>query len=113
MWQRPNSILYRECQLFVFPSAVETFGNPLLEAMARGVPIAVSNAAAMPEVIGDAGLTFNPENAREMASRIATLLVDPQMRVKLGNKAAKRAESFTWEETARRTLDVLRVAAGR
>jgi glycosyltransferase involved in cell wall biosynthesis len=104
--------LYRECQLFVFPSAVETFGNPLLEAMARGVPIASSNAAAMPEVIGDAGLTFDPENAREIASRIATLLVDPKMRVKLGEKAAKRARSFTWEETARRTLDVLRAAAG-
>ena len=104
--------LYRECQLFVFPSAVETFGNPLLEAMARGVPIATSNTAAMPEVIGDAGLTFDPENAREMASRIATLLVDPQLRVRLGEKAAKRAESFTWEETARRTLDILRAAAG-
>jgi len=85
----------------------------LLEAMARGVPIATSNTAAMPEVIGDAGLTFDPENAREMASRIATLLVDPQLRVRLGEKAAKRAESFTWEETARQTLDVLRAAAGR
>ncbi len=105
--------LYRECQLFVFPSAVETFGNPLLEAMARGVPIASSNAAAMPEVIGEAGLTFDPENAREIASRIATLLVDPKMRVKLGEKAAKRAQSFTWEETARRTLVVLKAAAGR
>jgi glycosyltransferase involved in cell wall biosynthesis len=105
--------LYRECQLFVFPSTVETFGNPLLEAMARGVPIAASNTAAMPEVIGDAGLTFDPDNAREIASRIATLLVDPQMRVKLGEKAAKRAQSFTWEETARRTLDVLRSAASR
>lgn len=105
--------LYRDCQLFVFPSTVETFGNPLLEAMAHGAPIATSNAAAMPEVIGDAGLMFNPDNAKEIAARIATLLVDPQLRVELGRKAAHRARSFTWEETARRTLGILREAAGR
>jgi len=105
--------LYRDCQLFVFPSAVETFGNPLLEAMAHGAPIATSNAAAMPEVIGDAGLMFDPDNAQEIAARIATLLVDPKLRVELGRKAAKRARSFTWEETAQRTLGVLREAAGR
>lgn len=105
--------LYRDCQLFVFPSAVETFGNPLLEAMAHGAPIATSNAAAMPEVIGDAGLMFDPDNAEEIAARIATLLADPALRVELGRKAAQRARSFTWEETARRTLGVLREAAGR
>lgn len=105
--------LYRDCQLFVFPSAVETFGNPLLEAMAHGVPIATSNAAAMPEVIGDAGLMFDPDNAQEIAARIATLLVDPPLRVELGRKAARRAQSFTWEETARRTLGILREAAAR
>lgn len=105
--------LYRDCQLFVFPSTVETFGNPLLEAMAHGTPIATSNAAAMPEVIGDAGLMFDPDNAKEIAARIATLLVDPKLRVELGRKAARRARSFTWEETARQTLGVLREAAGR
>ena len=105
--------LYRDCQLFVFPSTVETFGNPLLEAMAHGAPIATSNAAAMPEVIGDAGLMFDPDNAQEIAARIATLLVDPKLRVELGRKAALRARSFTWEETARRTLGVLREAASR
>lgn len=105
--------LYRECQLFIFPSAVETFGNPLLEAMAHGAPIATSNAAAMPEVIGDAGLTFDPDNVQEMAARITTLLVDPALRAELGRRAARRARSFTWEETARRTLGVLREAAGR
>lgn len=105
--------LYRGCQLFVFPSSVETFGNPLLEAMAHGAPIATSNAAAMPEVIGDAALMFDPDNAKEIAARIATLLVEPKLRVELGKKAAHRARSFTWEETARRTLVVLRDAASR
>jgi glycosyltransferase involved in cell wall biosynthesis len=81
--------------------------------MAHGAPIATSNAAAMPEVIGDAGLMFDPDNAQEIAARIATLLVDPKLRVELGRKAALRAQSFTWEETARRTLGVLREAADR
>lgn len=105
--------LYRDCQLFVFPSTVETFGNPLLEAMAHGAPIATSNTAAMPEVVGDAGLTFDPDNAEEIAARIGTLLDDPSLRVELGKKAARRAKSFTWEETARQTLVVLREAAAR
>ena len=104
---------YRDCQLFVFPSTVETFGNPLLEAMAHGVPIVTSSTAAMPEVIGDAGLMFDPNNAEEIASQISRLLLDPALRVELGRKAAIRAQSFTWEESARRTLDVLRQAAGR
>ena len=79
--------------------------------MAYGAPIATSNAAAMPEVIGDAGLMLDPGNANEIAARIATLLVDPTLRVELGRKASHRAKSFTWEKTARQTLRVLREAA--
>ena len=105
--------LYRDCRVFVFPSTVETFGNPLLEAMAAGAPIATSKTAAMPEVVGDAGLLFDPENATDIAARIEQLLDDPDLCSELGRKAAIRAQSFTWAETARRTLDVLREAAGR
>jgi glycosyltransferase involved in cell wall biosynthesis len=105
--------MYRDCRVFVFPSTVETFGNPLLEAMAAGAPIATSKTAAMPEVIGDAGLLFDPDNAADMAARIEQLLGDPYLCTELGRKAAMRAQSFTWEESARRTLDVLRDAAGR
>jgi glycosyltransferase involved in cell wall biosynthesis len=105
--------LYRECRVFVFPSTVETFGNPLLEAMAAGAPIATSKTAAMPEVIGDAGLLFDPDDATDMAARIEQLLDDPDLCAELGAKAALRGRSFTWEETARRTIDVLRKAAAR
>ena len=107
------SALYRECRVFVFPSTVETFGNPLLEAMAAGVPIATSNTAAMPEVIGDCGLLFDPDNADDMAARIGELLDDPELGRTLGARAAERSGLFTWQETARRTLGVLRAAAGR
>ena len=107
------SALYRECRVFVFPSTVETFGNPLLEAMAAGVPIATSNTAAMPEVIGDCGLLFDPDDADDMAARIGELLDDPELGRTLGARAAERSGLFTWQETARRTLGVLRAAAGR
>lgn len=105
--------LYRRCRAFVFPSTVETFGNPLLEAMAAGAPIATSNSAAMPEVIGDCGLMFDPDDSDVMAARIEELLADPVLCRALGAKAALRAQSFTWDKTARQTLEVLREAAGR
>jgi glycosyltransferase involved in cell wall biosynthesis len=108
---RELAAFYRDCRAFVFPSTVETFGNPLLEAMAAGVPVATSNAAAMPEVLGDCGLLFDPDNADDMASTIMRLLEDPDLCRELGRKAASRAKSFTWAETARRTLNVLREAA--
>lgn len=102
---------YRDCRAFVFPSTVETFGNPLLEAMAAGAPIAASNTAAMPEVLGECGLLFDPEDPEDMARTIMRLLDDANLCRNLGKKAAVRAQLFTWEETAQRTLRVLREAA--
>lgn len=103
--------LYRDCRVFAFPSTVETFGNPLLEAMAAGAPIAASNTAAMPEIAGDAAVFFDPDNAEDMAERIQELLGDAELCRTLGAKAAERAKSFTWRNTARQTLEVLRDAA--
>jgi len=104
--------LYRRCTVFVFPSTVETFGNPLLEAMASGAAIACSNAAAMPEVAGDAAVMFDLSNPNAMASAIARLLDDPDLARDLRQRAAERARAFTWSNTAARTVDVLRDAAG-
>lgn len=104
--------LYRRCTVFVFPSTVETFGNPLLEAMASGAAIACSNAAAMPEVAGDAAVMFDLSNPDAMASAIARLLDDPDLARDLRQRAAERARAFTWSNTAARTVDVLRDAAG-
>lgn len=100
--------LYRECQVFVFPSLIETFGNPLVEAMAQGAPIACSNVAAMPEVIGDAGLMFDPSNAKDMARQIETLLADDALRDRLGRAAFDRSRGFTWAQTAQSTAQVFR-----
>ena len=103
--------LYRRCAVFVFPSTVETFGNPLVEAMACGAPIASSNAAAMPEVLGEAALFFDPASVEDMAAALGTLLDDAELRRRLGAKAAARARQFSWQKTAEATLDVIRDAS--
>ena len=103
--------LYRRCAVFVFPSSVETFGNPLVEAMACGAPIASSNTAAMPEVLGDAAVYFDPADIKDMAGVLDGLLNDAGLRRDLGEKALVRSREFSWQQTAARTLEVLKQAA--
>lgn len=103
--------LYRRCAVFVFPSTVETFGMPLLEAMACGAPVASSNTAAMPEVVGDAALTFDPQDAAAMAAAIRRLLDDRSLAAGLGDRAVARASGFTWPNAAHALADVLVDAA--
>ncbi|MBT3361714.1 MAG: glycosyltransferase family 4 protein [Rhodospirillales bacterium] len=105
------SELYRNCRVFVFPSQVETFGNPLLEAMAVGAPIACSNAAAMPEVLGDTGVYFDPQDENDMAEKIEKLLADNKLRADCGARASDRARGFLWRDTAVKTCAVLCEAA--
>lgn len=107
------ALLYRQCALFIFPSLAETFGNPLVEAMASGAPIVCSNTTAMPEVLGDAGLYFDPTNPADIAARIGEALRDPNLREALGKKALARAQDFSWRKTSEETAAVLRAAAAR
>lgn len=103
--------LYRRCTLFVFPSTVETFGNPLVEAMACGVPIACSNTAVMPEIVGDCAEFFDPSNATDIAGSVLRLLSDPNHRKELGQRGVNRAARFSWQESAQRLTDVFRRSA--
>jgi glycosyltransferase involved in cell wall biosynthesis len=95
--------LYQKCSLFVFPSTVETFGNPLVEAMACGAPIASSNAAAMPEVLGDAGLYFDPNKISDIRDTILKVLSDEELRNSISQLAEARSYEFHWEKAEAKT----------
>lgn len=97
--------LYNVAELFVFPSWHEGFGLPLLEAMACGLPAAVSKTGALPEVGGDAALYFDPENPEDMAEKIIILLEDNSIRQRLITAGKKRIAFFSWEKTAIDTLE--------
>jgi glycosyltransferase involved in cell wall biosynthesis len=93
------SLLQRAAAL-VFPSLYEGFGLPPLEAMACGCPVASSNAAALPEVVGDAALLFDPRDPRAIARAVLELLEDSEPWVERG---IARAARFSWDRTARET----------
>lgn len=97
--------VYSGAALFVFPSLHEGFGLPLLEAMACGVPVVTSNISSMPEVAGAAAVLVNPRDADGLAAAIARLLRDEGLRDRLREAGIARAREFSWEATARRTLD--------
>ena len=94
----------------VFPSLYEGFGQPPLEAMACGCPVACSNAAALPEVVGDAALLFDPYDPAAIAAAVLDLLADPAAWCERG---LARARLFSWDETARSTDAVYRELSTR
>lgn len=98
--------LYRAARCFVFPSLIEGFGLPVLEAMSRGLPVALSSAPPLPEVAGEAARYFDPYDVADMASAIAELLSDGDEREHLIAAGKARAKEFTWERTAEQTLGV-------
>jgi glycosyltransferase involved in cell wall biosynthesis len=103
--------LYSGADLFLFASLYEGFGLPPLEAMACGAPVAVSRAASLPEVVGNAGAYFDPYSVDDIANTVLTLLKDPAKRESLIRAGHLRATELTWEKTAEAHLKVYRAYA--
>jgi len=99
-------MLYASGNLFVLPSILETFGHPLVEAMASGIPIAASNTTSIPEICGDAAIYFNPYDVEDIANKMFKVLNDEILREKLIKKGFERAKNFSWEKAARKTLAI-------
>ena len=105
--------LYNAAQVFVLPSFCEGFGLPALEAMSCGTVVVASNTTSVPEVVGDAGLYFSPDDEVELAARLRTVLDDDSLRNELGLRSLQRAATFSWQKSAEETLQVFTGPGGR
>jgi glycosyltransferase involved in cell wall biosynthesis len=96
--------LYQRAEAFVFPSRYEGFGLPVLEAMAAGCPVAISDAPALLELASDVALVFDPDDRDMLVSQIERLTADRGLAESLREKGRRRAEEFTWRRTAELTV---------
>ncbi|MGH9746748.1 MAG: glycosyltransferase [Candidatus Acidiferrales bacterium] len=106
------SALYHSLDIFVFPSLVESFGFPLVEAMAKGLPVVAADTASNREVAGNAGSYFSPFDSEALATMLGRIIDDPSLRQHKAAAALARAQHFSWERAAEQTLVLLAAAAG-
>ncbi|HKW85989.1 MAG TPA: glycosyltransferase family 1 protein, partial [Nitrospiraceae bacterium] len=99
--------LYGGCSLFVLPSIEEGFGLPALEAMACGAPVIAANRAAIPEVVGEAAILFDPEDVAAMTKVMTDVLTHQEFRTMLRRQGLKRSREFSLNRTAGRVLTLL------
>ena len=105
--------LYAAATVFVLPSLYEGFGLPVLEAMACGAAVTCSSTSSLPEIAGEAALTFDPQDVEAMAEAIGRLLGDGELRQRMAQAGLAQAAGFTWEKTAALTLTVYRQLLGQ
>lgn len=98
--------LFKNCSVYVFPSLMEGFGLPGLEAMGYGAPVASSNATCLPEVYGDAAHYFDPNNPEDMAHAITDILENKKLREELIQKGYKQLKKYSWKRMAQQTHDI-------
>ena len=104
---------YQRADGFVFASSCESFSISLLEAMTAGLPIACSNRGPMPQLLGDAGIYFDPEQQESISAGLVSLLQDKTRRGQIAQKAYERAQDYSCDRCARETLDFLAQTARR
>jgi glycosyltransferase involved in cell wall biosynthesis len=104
-----TAVLYKHAALYVFPSVNEGFGIPLLEAFSHQVPVLAANNSCLPEVAGNAAITFDPYNAVALSKLMVDTLNDPALLQSLQQKGTERLTHFSW----RKTLDALEAVFDR
>jgi glycosyltransferase involved in cell wall biosynthesis len=104
--------LYSGSDFVVFPSIYEGFGMGVLEAMASGVPVACARAASLPETADQAALYFDPFKPEDMADRMVTLATDRSVYLDCRKRGLERAQNYSWDRCAQRTLDILQESSG-
>jgi glycosyltransferase involved in cell wall biosynthesis len=103
-------LLFQRAEAFFYPSTFEGFGLPVVEAMAAGVPLACSSIEPLRSIVGDAALTFAPEDNAAILDAMEQLSGDPELRARLAGRASARARTYTWENCATITLSAIRAA---
>jgi glycosyltransferase involved in cell wall biosynthesis len=98
---------YHNADGFVYASSCETFGQILVEAMSSGLPIGCSNRSVLPEVLGNAGEYFDPEDPGSIAGALIKLMEDPDLRESYARKAFERSKEFSWERCSRETISFI------
>ena len=97
---------YKNALCFIFPSRYEGFGMPVLEAFSLECPVILSNASCFPEIAGDAAVYFDPTDEDSIMNNIKQTIYDTELQASLKIKGLERGKQFTWEKTARQTLDI-------
>ena len=90
--------LYRNSSLYAFPSFYEGFGIPILEAMESEVPVVCANTSSLPEIGGDAVITFSPDSPQDIKNKIEQVLSDPNLQKLMIDKGKKQVKNFSWEK---------------
>ena len=105
-WVEESDLAYihNAARTFVFPSRHEGFGIPVIQALACGLPAAVSDLPVLREVAGDAALYFNKDNKHDMAAKLYQILTDETLRQNLSASGLERAKQFSWKKCATETL---------
>jgi len=96
--------IYSGASVFVFPSLYEGFGLTPLEAMSCGAPVICSNRTSLPEVVGDAAITLDPDNMHEMVEAMRSVLTNVELQADLHTRSLRRAAQFNWRRTANETI---------
>lgn len=99
-------IIYNIAEFFVYPSFFEGFGMPVLEAMSCGCPVICSNTSSLPEVIGSAGITIDPNNSEELTNAMKDVANNNRLRQDLKQNGLQRSRMFSWTKCANQTLEV-------